>query len=242
MSRFIALHCGEETTELLRQHPNAFLLLTQIAIRAKWKDCPITKLRAGQAFIGDWREAGLHSEKAYRHAKKTLIDCQLAAFRGASKGTVATLVNAKVFSISNEAGASTGAAEVRTRGEQGATNHTDIPNTQTPFALDGTNSGPPQKIAWSVEGGFSGITEKDHQEWKAAFPAVNIPQQLAAASRWLKDNPSKRKKQIGRFLTNWISRNQERGGSMPSNPPSSSTPIPDGAAVGAGGRIFKSKP
>ena len=100
MSRFIALHCGDETSALLSQHPNAFLLLTQIAMRAKWKDCSITRLKAGQAFIGNWREAGLKSEKAYRHAKTILSDCKLATFQGANKGTIATLADSKVFSIS----------------------------------------------------------------------------------------------------------------------------------------------
>jgi hypothetical protein len=138
MSRFIVLHCGDETAALLSQHPNAFLLLTQIAMRAKWKDCPVTRLKAGQAFIGDWREAGLKSEKAYRHAKTVLSDCKLATFQGANKGTIATLADSKVFSISLDArggqtggqGDSLGADEGRTRGGQGATNHTDTQSTR----------------------------------------------------------------------------------------------------------------
>ena len=137
MSRFIALHCGDETSALLSQHPNAFLLLTQIAMRAKWKDCSITRLKAGQAFIGDWREAGLKSEKAYRHAKTILSDCKLATFQGANKGTIATLADSKVFSISadgrggqgGELTDSPGADKGRSKGGQGATNHTDTQNT-----------------------------------------------------------------------------------------------------------------
>ena len=239
MSRFITLHCGEETKELLRQHPNAFLLLTQIAMRAKWKDCPIMKLKAGQAFIGDWREAGLHSEMAYRHAKDILTDCKLATFQGTNRGTVATLTDTRIFSISTPATTNRETPRQHPSNEPTTTNHTDTQNTQTPFALDGTSSGPPQKISWNLESGFSGITDKDHAEWKEAFPAVNVSQQLAAASRWLKDNPAKRKKQIGRFLTNWFSRNQEQGGSVPSNPHCSSSPVQDGGVVGPGGRIYK---
>ena len=245
MSRWIALKCGEETDELQARHPNAFLLLCQIARRAKWKDCSITKLKAGQSFIGDWIEAGLPSEKAYRHAKQILAECGLATFRGANKGTVATLENSMIFSITTEQGGEQGggqgADKGRTRGGQGATNHTDTQIHRTPIvATNGTSPDSPQKIAWSVDGGFSGITDKDHHEWQEAFPAVDIPQQLAASSRWLKDNPAKRKKQVGRFLTNWFSKNQERGGSVPSNPPSSSPP-PAGCVVAAG-RTFKLTP
>ena len=129
MSRFVALHATEETNELLKRHPNAFLLLTQIALRAKWKDCPITKLKAGQAFIGDWRNAGLDSEKSYRCAKKTLTDCQIAAFTGASKGTVATILDSTIYSnFHDPKGGQTddlGASQGRTKGEPRATNNTD---------------------------------------------------------------------------------------------------------------------
>lgn len=134
--RWIALHCGDDTLTLIAKHPNAFLLLTQIAMRAKWKDCPITKLKAGQAHIGDWREAGLSTEKVYRHAKRVLSKCNLAEFKGASKGTVATLTGPTIFSITIEAkGGQTDngkANQGRAGGDQGATNHTDTLNTPIP--------------------------------------------------------------------------------------------------------------
>lgn len=102
MSRWIAINCSEETEALVKRHPNAFLLLTQIAMRAKYKHCPITKLQPGQAFLGDWRLAGIRSEMAYRHAKSVLADCNLATFQGTTKGTIATLTNSTIFSISTE--------------------------------------------------------------------------------------------------------------------------------------------
>ncbi len=135
MSRWVSMICGEEAETLLRRHPNSFLLLAQIAMRAKWKDCPITNLKKGEAWIGDYKAAGLKTPKAYRHAQKVLEKCGLAAFKGASKGTVATLTNSEVFSIAPPArgeqtdhqGASKGQAE----GEQGASNKTDIQNQGT---------------------------------------------------------------------------------------------------------------
>ena len=127
-SRFIALYCGDETEVLVKRHPHAFLLLLQIAMRAKWKDCPITGLKAGQAFIGDWKNAGIPSEMAYRHAKKTLLECRFATFRGTSKGTVATLTDSRIFSITSKSGTGTATTQQRTRNGQGTTNHTDIQN------------------------------------------------------------------------------------------------------------------
>ena len=128
-SRWIALHCGEESQALIRKHPTAFLLLTQIAMRARWKPCPIQKLAVGQAFIGDWREAGISSEKAYRHAKKILMRCELATFQGRTKGTVATLTNTMIYSLTNGArGGQTGdegATKGQAGGGEGATKHKD---------------------------------------------------------------------------------------------------------------------
>jgi hypothetical protein len=100
MIRFVKMICSDESEALQARHPNAFLLLAQIARRAKWKDCPITKLRAGQAFIGDFREAGLTSEMAYRHAKKILAETGLATFQGTNRGTTATISSSMIFAIS----------------------------------------------------------------------------------------------------------------------------------------------
>ena len=251
MSRFIALHCGDETTALLADHPNAFLLLTQIAMRAKWKSCPVTRLNAGQAFIGDWQQAGLHSEMVYRHAKDVLFKCGIATFKGTNKGTVATLMNSTIFSISQTSnnGQATRlqqtnseiatdkqrAGSKQNQGMQGkcdepttdkkqnsnrptTTNHTDTQNTQPLFALDGASSIPVPSVSWNSSNGFTGITDKDRREWSEAFPAVDISRQLAAAHLWLKSNPAKKKKNIRRFITGWLTRQQEQGGDIRSNP------------------------
>ena len=134
MSRFVAMHCGPEVDELQQRHPNAFLLLCQIARRAKWKDCPITGLCKGDAFIGDWKTAGLLSKKTYEVAKMHLEKCGLVGFQGGNKGTRATLLDSTIFSLSSDP---RGEPRENPRGSQGAskgrpggTNHTDIQNTQ----------------------------------------------------------------------------------------------------------------
>ena len=73
-------------------------------------------------------------------------------------------------------------------------------------------------IAWSSTDGWSGITDKDRNEWNAAYPACNIDKQLASMNQWLLSNPAKSRKKLWRkFLTNWLSRQQERGGDIPTN-------------------------
>jgi len=117
-------------------------------MRAKWKDCPITKLKAGQSFIGDWKKAGIHSEMAYRHAKTVLETCKLATFKGTNKGTVASLVTTGIFSVSaeqrngpnNRPATDQGTGQQQAGNGQGTSNHTD---TQKDGYTDHTDTTPP---------------------------------------------------------------------------------------------------
>lgn len=65
-------------------------------------------------------------------------------------------------------------------------------------------------------------TGKSHQvsqefvsQMESLYPAVNVVQELRAMAGWLLTNPAKRKtsKGVGRFINNWLSRCQDRGGS-----------------------------
>jgi hypothetical protein len=76
----------------------------------------------------------------------------------------------------------------------------------------------PLKILWTPEKLWENITATDRDEWQAAYPAVNLDRQLAAATVWLKGNPLRaHKSNWRRFLGNWFRDNQERGGDVASN-------------------------
>lgn len=154
--RWVALYCVDESLALIQNHPNAFLLLAQIAMRARWKDCPITKLKQGQALIGDWQNGGLTSDGAYRYAKDVLSECGLATFEGTNKGTIATLANSMIFSITrlprNEQGNDQTTGKRRTNSGQATTNHTDTQidgNTDTSFEGEKSTS-PCSKMAEEI--------------------------------------------------------------------------------------------
>jgi len=59
---------------------------------------------------------------------------------------------------------------------------------------------------------WEGITEKDKELWAKTYPACNIEIELLRMADWLMSNPDKRKKRYRRFITNWLSRQQDRGG------------------------------
>ncbi len=61
-------------------------------------------------------------------------------------------------------------------------------------------------------GDFSNITERHLQIWAKAYPAVDISMELQRMAAWLIANPKNRKSNYARFITNWLLRDQERGG------------------------------
>jgi hypothetical protein len=51
-------------------------------------------------------------------------------------------------------------------------------------------------------------------EWKELYPAVDVEQQLRNMKGWLDSNPKRRKTKSGilKFITSWLAREQDRGG------------------------------
>jgi len=116
---FLKLMKNKESMELLTNAPNAFLLLTQIALRAKrTNDFNVHGLTIGQALVGDYKSIGL-TEQRYRAAKAQLQSWGFATFKGTNKGTIANLINTRVFDINEEGEQRTGQ---RTSNEQVTTN------------------------------------------------------------------------------------------------------------------------
>lgn len=95
---FIKLNRSNETLELLND-PNAFVLLTVIALRARRTDeFNVHNLRCGEALIGDHAQCGL-TRRQYRTAMKHLGMWGLARFTPTTRGTVATLCGVSVYDI-----------------------------------------------------------------------------------------------------------------------------------------------
>lgn len=122
------------TTEELLQKPDCFVLLTQIALRARRSDdFNLHNLEIGESFIGDYQRAGL-TEQRYRTAKNNLARWGFATFRATNKGTIAKLTDARVYDINkNEINEQTNRLatdkltdEQRTTNEQLTTNNNII--------------------------------------------------------------------------------------------------------------------
>lgn len=60
---------------------------------------------------------------------------------------------------------------------------------------------------------WEGITIEDKSGWLTAYPACDIELELYKMREWLLANPDKLKKNYRRFIVNWLTRTQDKGGS-----------------------------
>lgn len=86
---------------------------------------------------------------------------------------------------------------------------------------------PPSRVAIelkAIKGKVVKITFDEARKWQQDFPAVDVRQELREMRSWLDANPSKRKTETGmrRFVVNWLSKEQDKGG--PSRSPQASRP------------------
>jgi hypothetical protein len=88
-----------------------------------------------------------------------------------------------------------------------------LPSTAPSSAAPRARSKPADPLRWSDQG-WEGITDADHAEWLQAYPAADLPVELAKAHQWLKANPKKARKSNWRkwLTTTWLTRCQDRGG------------------------------
>ncbi len=115
---FVKLQRGEMVEWLLTHDIKAFALLARIALRARFSSNPGPMgLAYGQALIGDWKSCSL-TQKEYRCAKARLAAHGLVGFKGRAKGTVATLLDSRVFSLRDERQGGSGHFEGEPKGGQ----------------------------------------------------------------------------------------------------------------------------
>ena len=62
------------------------------------------------------------------------------------------------------------------------------------------------------EQSFENISNKDKERWKKTYPSCDIEQEILKMADWLVANPSKRKSNYKKFISNWLSRQQDGGG------------------------------
>jgi hypothetical protein len=126
---FIKLIRSDVVMELIARNRNAFILLAVIAYRARrTPGFNRYNLAPGEALIGDYESYDL-TEQEYRTAKKILSEGQFATFKTTNRGTIATLMDSRVFDINSES--SNGQANSQSTGKQRTANGQATSNKET---------------------------------------------------------------------------------------------------------------
>jgi hypothetical protein len=91
---------SEDALALIRHYPPAYTLAAVIAHRARWRSDEFNphNLQFGEAFLGDFESYGM-TEREYRTAKKILAEWSFATFKPTNKGTIAKLMDTRLFRI-----------------------------------------------------------------------------------------------------------------------------------------------
>ncbi len=152
---YVKLIRSTETQELMK-YPPAFMLLCQIALRAKrTDDYNLHGLSIGQAMIGDYRSLGL-THRQYRTAIDKLKTGQFIATQTTNKGTIATIINTKVLDINEEV---KGQAKRQSKDKQSTTIKNEI-NKEINIMFDQFYFNYPRKACKKkAESIFSGLDE-----------------------------------------------------------------------------------
>lgn len=88
-----------------------------------------------------------------------------------------------------------------------------------------------------ASGEWRGITDRQRGLWAKAYPAVDLDADLAKATVWCLANPTKApKSNYARFLSNWFSRTQDRGGNRGRDSPRPTTDL--GSQIASNGTEF----
>lgn len=68
----------------------------------------------------------------------------------------------------------------------------------------------PNDVRFDAASGSWSVPDLLQSQWVKAYPAVDVPGELAKAAVWLTSNPKNQKSNYARFLSNWLSKAQDR--------------------------------
>lgn len=220
---FIKLLRSDEVLHLARKHPNAFILLTFIAHRARWENGLPDGLTIGQCHIGDWENMGL-TRQEYRTALdiltarnhieivETCRNRKKSTTGSTTVGTLVKIISSSTYIIENES--PNHQVNHRATTDQPPTNHELERNKSISNDIDKkeyAQTAARPRIKDSLNFDFTilqfvGITESDRQQWQTIYSHIVLDVEIAKATEWVKSNPSKAKKLWRKFLTGWLGR------------------------------------
>ena len=92
----------------------------------------------------------------------------------------------------------------------------EVPNGTSCAEPEKSDSTPPVISLILNDKSFFDVTDEDVAKWNELYPAVDVVQELRKMAGWCESNTTKRKTRRGvrAFITSWLARAQDRGGSQ----------------------------
>lgn len=92
--------------------------------------------------------------------------------------------------------------------------------TSSPKKIGKKEAAQPEPAFISIilnDGSYYDVPVSKVEKWKQTYPAVDVEQELREMSDWAESNPVRRKTRKGilAFIRNWLSKEQDKGGSKP---------------------------
>jgi hypothetical protein len=159
----------------------------------------LEKTEDGTLIVHNWLKHAGHIE-AYKRKSALMVDARRKALEITSSSTSSTTCSS---TMAVQGSARQGKAVITDScGEFGLT--ADSPPEPAPFLIFQTDGAVREWMLYKAK----------VAEYKALFPSIDVEFEMRKACQWIKDNPSKRKtaKGMAAFLTNWLSRTQDRSG------------------------------
>lgn len=88
----------DDAMDLIKKSPNAFILLTVIAQRARREDSPVMWLKKWQCFVGDYDNYWM-TRQQYRTALDNLFKWQIINQQTTNKWTIVSLLSKAIYDI-----------------------------------------------------------------------------------------------------------------------------------------------
>jgi len=101
MAGYLKVTRNEELTALAVKHPNAFILLYFIALRARRAPSSVMGLDICESFLGDYEALGMTRAK-YRRALEVLQKYKIVAIKATNKGTIVKLLDKQYYDINEK--------------------------------------------------------------------------------------------------------------------------------------------
>lgn len=85
------------------------------------------------------------------------------------------------------------------------------PGDPSPATPGGSARKPAHPVTFDpATGSFFGLNGDHFGRWSRAYPAVDVEAEVLRAAAWVEANPANRKSNYLRFITNWLSRAQDK--------------------------------